>query len=61
MEQEDYATKFQGKVTLTISENELEMILNALSYEHQNNLHLTQDYRDELEALFESFDNLPLD
>lgn len=61
MNPEDYVMNWQGKVTLTISENELEMILNALSYEHHNNVHLTQDYRDALEALYESFDNLPLD
>ena len=61
MDPETYVINWEGKVTLTLSENDLEMILNALSYEHHNNPHLTQEYRDALEALYEGLDNLSLD
>lgn len=56
-----FAARWEGKVTLTLSKNDLEMILNALSYEHTNNSHLSQEYRDALEALAEALDKLSID
>jgi hypothetical protein len=43
---------------LTVTDDELEMILNALSYEHETHKELTAEYRAALEALFESLDHV---
>lgn len=48
----------QNEYTITLAEDDLEMILNALSYEHQTHTELTQDYRNELEKLFELLDRV---
>lgn len=45
-----------NEYTITLAEEDLEMILNALSYEHNTHTELTQEYRDALEALFELLD-----
>jgi hypothetical protein len=47
-----------NEYTITLAEDDLEMILNALSYEHQTHTELTQDYRDALAALFELLDHV---
>lgn len=44
--------------TIELNEDELEMVLNALSYEHAENKELTADYRADLEALFELLDRV---
>lgn len=48
----------QNEYTITLAEDDLEMILNALSYEHKTHTELTQDYRDALEALFDLLDHV---
>lgn len=48
----------QDEYTVTLTEDDLEMILNALSYEHQTHTELTQDYRNALEQLFELLDHV---
>lgn len=48
----------QNEYTITLAEDDLEMILNALSYEHQTHTDLTPEYRDALEALFELLDHV---
>jgi hypothetical protein len=44
--------------TVTLTEDDLEMILNALSYEHETHTEITQEYRDALEALHELIDRV---
>lgn len=44
--------------TVTLTEDDLEMILNSLSYEHETHKELTPDYRDRLEALYELMDHV---
>lgn len=48
----------QNTYTIELNEDELEMVLNALSYEHSTHKELTADYRADLEALFELLDHV---
>lgn len=48
----------QNEYTITLTEDELEMVLNALSYEHETHTDITTDYRQELEKLFELLDHV---
>lgn len=48
----------QNEYTITLTENELEMVLNALSYEHSTHKEITADYRAELEQLFDLLDHV---
>lgn len=48
----------QTEYTVSLTEDDLEMILNALSYEHETHKELSQDYRDALEALYELMDHV---
>lgn len=44
--------------TVSLTEEDLEMILNALSYEYETHKELTPEYRDALEALYELMDHI---
>jgi len=49
---------FAETYTVTLTEDDLEMILNALSYEHETHKEITEEYRAALEALYELMDHV---
>lgn len=48
----------QETYTVTLTEDDIEIILNALSYEHETHKEITQEYRDALETLYELMDHV---
>lgn len=47
-----------NQYTVTITEDDVEMILNSLDYEYQTHKFITEDYRTALFELYQLFDSL---